>query len=311
MNTGAHPINPEYDNMIIESKGKIADGLFAVGAPELPAFLLTGTTPALFDAGMTVMGPLYLKDLKALLGDQTPLSYIFLTHAHFDHSGACPYLKRNIRGLQVGAHPLAAETFRKPNAIELIRSLSRDYEDRHAAQTGKEDISFDALQVDVLLEDGMDFDLGGGLGFRVVATPGHTRDSISFYIPKLKALITGEAIGVYDRNMTIHPEFLASYHDYLASLEKLACLETELLLLGHYFTLTGEDARTYIAKSIARTKIFRKRIEACLHDLHGDREAVVKRIFREDYEETGAILQEARPYLINLAAKVKAVAEGK
>jgi len=297
--------------MIIESKGKIADGLFAVGAPELPAFLLTGTTPALFDAGMTVMGPLYLRNIKALLGDETPLRYIFLTHAHFDHSGACPYLKRNINGLQVGAHPLAAETLRKPKAVELIRSLSRDYEDRHAAQAGREDISFDALQVDILLEDGMDFDLGGGLGFRVVATPGHTRDSISFYIPKLKALITGEAIGVYDRDMTIHPEFLASYQDYLASLEKLACLETDILLMAHYYTLTGEDARGYIAKSIARTKIFRQRIEACLHDLHGDREAVVKRIFREDYEGTGAILQEARPYLINLAAKVKAVAEGR
>jgi len=295
--------------MIIESKGKIGDGLFAVGVPELPAFLLTGITPALFDAGMTVMGPLYLKDIRALLGDETPLRYIFLTHAHFDHSGACPYLKRNIEGLQVGAHLLAAATFRKQNAVELIRSLSRDYEDRHAAQTGKEDISFDALQVDVLLEDGMDFDLGGGLGFRVVATPGHTRDSISFYIPKLRALITGEAIGVYDRNMTIHPEFLASYHDYLTSLEKLAGLEPDLLLMAHYFTLTGQDARGYIAKSIDRTKIFRKRIEDYLHDLHGNREAVAKRIFREDYEETGAILQEERPYLINLAAKVKAVAE--
>lgn len=297
--------------MIIESRGKIGDGLFAVGAPELPAFLLTGTTPVLFDAGMTVMGPLYLKDIRALLGNETPLRYIFLTHAHFDHSGACPYLKRNITGLQVGAHPLAAETFRKPKAAELIRSLGRDYEDRHAAQTGREDISFDALQVDILLEDGMDFDLGGGLGFKVVATPGHTRDSVSFYIPKLKALITGEAIGVYDRNMTIHPEFLSSYNDYLASLEKLACLDLELVLMAHYFTLTGEDAGGYIAKSIDRTKIFRKRIEACLHDLHGDREAVVRRIFREDYEETGAILQEERPYLINLAAKVKAVAEDK
>ncbi|MFH1081348.1 MAG: MBL fold metallo-hydrolase [Pseudomonadota bacterium] len=297
--------------MIIASKGKIGEGLFAVGTPELPAFLLMGATPAIFDAGMTVMGPLYLNDLTALLGDETPLRYIFLTHAHFDHSGACPYLKRNIKGLQVGAHPIAAETFRKPNAVELIRSLSRDYEDRHAAQTGKEDISFDALQVDILLEDGMDFDLGGGLGFKVVATPGHTRDSISFYIPKLKALITGEAVGVYDRNMTIHPEFLASYRDYLASLEKLACLEPDMLLMGHYLTLTGEDARGYITKSIAQTKIFKKRIEDDLHDLHGNREAVVKRIFHEDYEETGAILQEARPYLINLTAKVKAVAEDK
>ena len=50
-------------------------------------------------------------------GDEIPLRYIFLTHAHFDHSGACPYLKRNIKGLQVGTHPPAAETFRKPNVV--------------------------------------------------------------------------------------------------------------------------------------------------------------------------------------------------
>lgn len=297
--------------MIIASKGKIANGLFALGVPELPAFLLMGKTPALFDAGMTFMGPLYLKDLKALLEDETRLRFIFLTHAHFDHSGACPYLRRHIEGLQIGAHPLAAETFQKPNAVTLIRSLSKDYEDRHAAKIGKEDISFDTLQVDILLENGMDFDLGGGLGFRVVATPGHTKDSISFYIPKLKALITGEAIGVYDRNMIIHPEYLASYDDYLASLDKLARLDIDILMMSHYFTLTGQDARGYMSKSVERTKIFRKRIESCLHELHGDREAVVKRIFKEDFEETGAILQEARPYLINLAAKVKAVAENR
>jgi len=295
--------------MILESKGKLADGLFAVGEPGLPAFLLIGDVPVLFDAGMTFMGPQYVKEIRALLGDETLLRHVFLTHAHFDHSGACPYLKRKIPGLKVGAHPLAAGTFRKTNAVELIRSLSRDYEDRHAAQVGREEVIFDGLAVDVLLEDGMELDLGGGLGFRVVATPGHTRDSISFYIPKLKALITGEAAGVYDGNMTIHPEFLASYHDYLASLEKLARLDPDMLLLGHHFTLTGGDARAHMVQSMAGTKLFRKRIEDGLHDLHGNREAVVQRIFREDYEQTGAILQEARPYLINLAAKVKAVAQ--
>lgn len=296
--------------MIIESSGKIGEGLFAVGRPELPAFLLKGAAPALFDAGMTFMGPLYLKHIRALLGEETPLRYVFLTHAHFDHCGACPYLKRQVGGLEVGAHPLAAETFGKPRAVELIRSLSRDYEVTNVAPAGAEDIAFDALKVEIPLEDGMDFDLGG-LTFRVVATPGHTRDSISFYIPKLKALITGESVGVFDRNLTIHPEFLASYNDYLASLEKLAGLETDLLLMAHYFTLTGGDAGGYIAKSIARTIAFRKRIEDDLDALHGDKEAVVKKIFREDYEETGAILQEERPYRINLTAKVRAVAEGR
>jgi glyoxylase-like metal-dependent hydrolase (beta-lactamase superfamily II) len=291
--------------MIVQSRGEIAEGLCAIGMPELPAFLLIGERPALFDAGMTFMGPRYIEGLKSRLGDEKRLCFNFLTHSHFDHCGAGPFLKRKIGHLQTGAHPLAADTFRKPGAVSLIRSLSEHFEKRNP----DEDVSFDGLNVEIVLRDGMEIDPGGGLDFRVIATPGHTRDSVCFYIRKFRALITGEAAGVYDRNMTIHPEFLSSYRDYLHSLEKLAALEPEILMMGHYFTLTGADAKGYIAKSIERTRAFRARIEDCLHERNGDTEAVVQRIFREDYRETGAILQEERPYLINLQAKVRAVAE--
>lgn len=297
--------------MITESKGRLGKGLYAIGTAELPGYLLDGATPALFDAGMTFAGPLYLEGLKTCLGDADRLSYLFLTHSHFDHGGAAPFLKKSIGGLKVGAHKLAADTFRKPNAVELIRSLSRDYEEKHLSPAEMELVAFDSLAVDILVEDGTEFDLGGGLSFRVIATPGHTKDSVSYYIPHLKALITGEAAGVYDRNFNIHPEFLASYRDYLESLEKLALLDLDILMMSHFFTLTGDDAGSYMAKAIAVTKDFRERIENYLKSSGGDREEVVRRIYREDFEETGAILQEARPYLINLQAKVRAVAENR
>jgi glyoxylase-like metal-dependent hydrolase (beta-lactamase superfamily II) len=297
--------------MIIESRGLLADGLHAIGGPHLPAYLLIGETPVLFDAGMTFMGPAYRKDLQALLGDVGKLCCLYLTHAHFDHCGAGPYLKRNIPGLKIGAHRLAAETLRKTSAVELIRSLSRDCEELYRDRVGREDISFDSLDVDIPLEDEAEVDPGGGLAFRVIATPGHTRDSVCYYIPRLKALITGEAVGVFDRNFTIQPEFLASYRDYVASLEKLLPLDLDLIMMSHYYTLTGEDARGYVARSLERTKVFRERIERYLDACGGDRDAVVRRIHREDYLDTAANLQEERPYLINLQAKVRAVAEGK
>jgi len=43
--------------MILKSKGKLAEGLYAVGVAEIPAYLTVGKTPALFDAGMTFLGP--------------------------------------------------------------------------------------------------------------------------------------------------------------------------------------------------------------------------------------------------------------
>jgi glyoxylase-like metal-dependent hydrolase (beta-lactamase superfamily II) len=297
--------------MIKESSGKIADRLYAIGNPGLPAFLLRGKKPALFEAGMTFMGPSYLEELKTHLGDAGHLRYLLLTHSHYDHCGAAPFLKRKIPGLQIGASRLAAEIFQRPNAVRLIQSLSRDPEERCRSLIGDEDVSFHSLEVDLPLADGAEVFPGDGDRVRILATPGHTRDALSFYIPDWKILIASEAVGAFDRNFRIQPEFLSSYDDYLASLEKLAALDVQILLMGHSYVLTGEEARGYIAKSIKATSGFKERIETLLDKMGGDQEAVVKRIFKEDYEDTRAILQEEMPYLINLRAKVKVVAEKK
>lgn len=297
--------------MIKENSGKIAERLYAIGNPSLPAFLLLGEKPALFEAGMTFMGPTYLKELNTHLGDAGHLRSLLLTHSHYDHCGAAPFLKRKIPGLQVGASRLAAEIFHRPNAVRLIQSLSRDPEEKSKHLIGDEDVSFDALEVGLPLSDGEELFLGDGHPVRIVATPGHTRDALSFYFPGWKILIAGEAVGSFDRNFRIHPNFLSSYEDYLASLRKLEALDVQVLLTGHFHALTGEEARKHIAESIKATGAFKERIEVLLDEMGGEQEAVVKRIFKEDYEETGAILQDEEPFRINLRAKVKVVAEKK
>ncbi len=297
--------------MILETKGRIAEGLFSIGDKDIPTWLLMSGTPALFDAGITFMGPRYLADLREHLGDVQRLGWLFLTHSHFDHAGSAPYLKRHIPNLKVAAGASAAETFKKENAVRLIRSLSRDYEDKFREIIGSENVFFDTLTVDRILQDGEEVDLGGGWIARVIANPGHTRDGLSYYIPRIKGLIIGEAAGVPDRNGVIHPEFLASYRDYATSLKKLTQLDVDIVMIGHHFVFTGEDARDYLRISLDRTGVFRRRIEAYLNEAGGDREAVVRRVYQEDYEGTGAIQQDARAFLLNLAAKVKAVAENR
>ncbi|MCX5907849.1 MAG: MBL fold metallo-hydrolase [Deltaproteobacteria bacterium] len=298
--------------MINRSSGKIAEGLYAIGDYRLPAYLLIGETPTLFDAGMNFMGPRYLQEIKASLGDPNRLRYLLLTHSHFDHCGAAPFLKRKIPGLKVGASPKAAEVFAKPKAIQLIQALSRNAQENFdPVLAEKEDVSFDALEVDLLLEDGQELDLGEGRRVQVMATPGHTRDALSYYLPHLKALVTGEAVGIYTRQLDVQPEFLSSYEDYVGSLKRMSALEVEILMIGHVHVLTGDDARSYLAQSLEGTRRFRERIEDYLHQLGGKQEAVVQRIFHEDYEVKQTTLQDVQPYLINLAAKVKAVAQKK
>jgi glyoxylase-like metal-dependent hydrolase (beta-lactamase superfamily II) len=297
--------------MIKESAGKISDKLYAIGNPALPAFLIPGKVPALFDAGMTFMGPYYLKELKSYMEDPGRLQYLLLTHSHYDHCGSAPFLKKKIPGLNIGGSRLAAEVWKRPNAIRLIQSLSGDHEERFKWLIGDEDVSFHTLEIDLILEDGSELILGDGIRVRVIATPGHTRDAVSFYLPEWEVLIAGEAVGVYDRNFEIRPEFLSSYEDYIASLEKLAPLDINLLLMAHSYVLTEDDARRYVPKSIEATKRCKKKIEDLLDSLGGDQEAVVKKIFEEEYVDSNTAQQEQRPYLLNLQSKVKAVAERK
>ncbi len=294
--------------MIKESAGKISDKLYALGNPAFPAFLLLGKIPALFDAGMTFMGPHYLKELKGHLHDPARLQYLLLTHSHYDHCGSAPFLKKRIPGLNIGGSRLAAEVWKRPNAIRLIRSLSRDHEERFKGLIGDEDVSFSALDIDLILEDGGELVLGDATRVQVIATPGHTRDAVSFYLPEWEALIAGEAVGVFDGNLHIRPEFLSSYEDYMASLEKLASLKINLLLMAHWYVLTEDDARGFMPKSIEATKRCKKKIEDLLDRLGGDQEAVVKKIFEKEYVDSNSAQQEQRPYLINLQSKVKAVA---
>ena len=296
--------------MIKESKGKITEEFYALGNPALPSYLLLGDSPVLFDSGMTVMGPLYLQDLKEYLGDPNGLTYLFLTHSHFDHAGSAPFLKRNLPRLKVAAGKAAADIFKRPNAIQLIQSLSKPMEEKMKSQGSGPDVTFHGLELDRILEDGEEIRLEGGTRIQVIATPGHTRDTVCYYLPELKALVGGEAVGSFDRHFNVRPVFLSSYDDYLSSLEKLKTLKVDLLLLGHFYALTA-DAQDMIPRAIQATLAFGKRIEAELKSHGGNQEAVVQKIFQEDYVEKQLIHQEERPFRINLTAQVKAVAERK
>ena len=74
----------------------------------------------------------------------------------------------------------------------------------------------------------------GGLELRVVATPGHTSDSLSFALPADHALLTGDTVLGRGTTVVAHPD--ASLR-HLASLERIAALtgggDVTAILPGH------------------------------------------------------------------------------
>lgn len=75
----------------------------------------------------------------------------------------------------------------------------------------------------------------GGLELRVVATPGHTADSVSFALPADHALLTGDTVLGRGTTVVAHPD--GELDAYLASLERIAALtgggDVTRILPGH------------------------------------------------------------------------------
>ncbi|WNI16306.1 MBL fold metallo-hydrolase [Actinacidiphila sp. ITFR-21] len=75
----------------------------------------------------------------------------------------------------------------------------------------------------------------GGLELRVVATPGHTADSLSFHLPADRAVLTGDTVLGRGTTVVAHPE--GRFGDYLDSLRRLQALTTDggvdTILPGH------------------------------------------------------------------------------
>ena len=57
------------------------------------------------------------------------------------------------------------------------------------------DEPFRPFDVDIVLHDGQMIQVDKDTTVEVLATPGHTRDHLSYYIPERKILIGGEAAG--------------------------------------------------------------------------------------------------------------------
>jgi len=294
--------------MIIRNTGKIVDGLYMVGTPAMPVYLLDGETPALFDAGLAFLGRIYTDGIREIIGDRN-LHYCFLSHSHFDHCGAVAVLKKSFPKLKVAASESVKKILVRPNAVALMRELTRTAE-QMAVNIGVESAEFDRFEpfaVDVTLKDGELIELAGGLTVQAIETPGHTRDCLSYFIPQKKVLFCSEAAGIPDAAGHIVCEALVDFDQYYESLTKLSAIQFDVLCLGHRQALNGREARQYIRKSMADCRQFLNLVETCLAEESGDVQQVIGRIKAIEYDPITEPKQIEAAYLLNLEAKVKAI----
>ncbi len=188
---------------------------------------------ALLDCGMAYCWEELLEKLEKTLKGRT-LDYILLTHTHYDHVGALPYIRDQYPQATVLASEYAEKVLQKESARKVIGELGEE-----AARTylGIDmEVRTDGLMVNRVVREDDEIDLGDII-IQVLETPGHTSCSLSYYILPDKILLASESTGILIEPESLHTAILKSYRDSLSSGEKMKNLHANTIILPHYGVL--------------------------------------------------------------------------
>ncbi len=299
--------------MIFNKTGLVKNNLYVTGFPWSPVYLLSSENPVIFEAGFSCMGRYYENDIMKILSGRKP-EILFITHVHYDHCGSASYLKKTFNGMKIGASRRAAEIIKRPNAQSLMIDLSENVIKIIKGMDGINNEmlvrdKFEFFDVDMILEDRQIINIHNGLSVYVLATPGHTRDMLSFYVPEKKLLIATEAAGCMSHAGCIVTEFLVDYDLYIKSLKQLSSLEVDVLCQGHHFVFTGNDVKKHFEQSIISAEKFKETVEGLLQSEAGSIERVMSIIKAKEYDPNPGPKQPEKAYLLNLRKRVAHLAE--
>jgi hydroxyacylglutathione hydrolase len=217
-------------------------------------YLICGSRVTLVDAGVSSSSAAIFDYLGKTGRRPEDISLLVLTHSHPDHIGGAAGVVRS-SGCKVAAH--AGE-------IPWIEDTERQFRERPIP--GFHTLVEGPVKVDHHLEGGEILEPGGDLPLQVIHTPGHSRGSISLYLPADGVLVSGDAVPLKGG--------LPIYEDVPASLESLKRLRSlqglKVLLSAWDEPRSGEQ----IYKLMDEASAYIRHIDDVIRREKGDAESV-------------------------------------
>ena len=240
----------------------ITGKIYRLGTPSYPVYLSLGDDAMLIEGGIGAIYPLIVDQLNQLKIQPERIKYIAITHTHSDHIGAVPYLKNLWPHLQVIAGQKAAELLKNEN---IIRDHLMMEQTRTKILLAKKEVTGPIhlienpeFNVDIIVKEGDEIDLGGGVNWKVYSTPGHSPCHLSYFETGEKIVSIGDATGFYvpDKD-TIWPNYFISLEDYCNSIRKLCALLPQIGVLSHNYILRGGVGQ-YLKKAMKATEAYHR-----------------------------------------------------
>ncbi len=217
----------EFDTSFDPAYGRavtVAPDVLRVTARNPSPFTFRGTNSYLVGRDtLAVIDPgpeddAHLETLLTAIGGR-PVSHIFVSHTHRDHSPLAARLKE-----VTGAPTLAEGPHRPARALRI-------------GEVNPLDASADLTFVpDVVLADNA-LTQGDGWAIRTVLTPGHTANHAVFALEGTGTLFSADHVMAWSTSIVAPPD--GAMADYMRSLDKLLAREDRLLLPGHGGAVTA------------------------------------------------------------------------
>ena len=266
--------------MTNQNPGLIEPGLWCLGRRESTVYLLEGSHDVmLISGGTSFILPDVLEQLASFGLDISQITKSLILHAHFDHIGIIPYFKRKNPDITVYALERGWEILKMGKAISTINNFSRMTAEHMGLAQRLRDYDCE-WRHDVqgeIVKEGDKIDLGGRT-IEIYETPGHSSCSLSAYVPEIKALFPSDGGGI-PFGHEISPAGSSNFTAYQQSLNKLADLEVRILGADHFGYITGDEAATYIRRSIRSAADYRRLVEKIHHE-ERDQEKTVDRLMQ-------------------------------
>lgn len=258
------PIPAFFENFAGHDRTDFPSPLVRVtGGPGGEAILILGSEKtALYDCGMACFADNLIENLKTVLNAEgKTLDYILLSHTHYDHIGALPYVLQVWPEAQVCGLQKAKEVFAHPNARATMERLGNNAK----ALYGVEGIEITAagMRVDRVLADGDRISLGAET-ITAYETKGHTDCSASYLLSPEKILFTSESTGMQVTSMRVQTSPLKSYDDCFASAARLKTFDVNDLMLPHYGRLPSFRNQTYFDDFIKEAELEQHMLEEAI-----------------------------------------------
>lgn len=207
----------------------------------IASYVLRGKKAAIIETGPTSSVSNLIMGLKKLGVKPEDVAYVAVSHIHLDHGGGVGTLLKHLPNAKAVVHPRGAPHLASPDKLwqqsqMVLGKITDMYGPPEPAPAARI----------IPATDGMTFDVGNNVGFKVIETLGHASHHQSYLENLGGTVFPGDAAGIYLRQFdAVVPTTPAPFRldSALSSLDKLAALRPKVLYYSHFGPATGPARR--------------------------------------------------------------------